>query len=173
MDAVTATPTSAPADSLPARLLARLAQGLPLTPTPYADMAAEVQATATAVLAALEDLITTGAVSRFGVIVDHAALGFQTNAMVVWNIPAEHADAAGARIAAAGLASLCYRRETSPDWPYSVYTMLHGRNRAEIEARIADISKAVALPGVRHEALYTVKRYKQTAARYDRERTPA
>jgi siroheme decarboxylase len=153
-------------DAITPPLLARLAQGLPLTATPYADIAAELGMTEAEVLA---QLAASEAVSRFGVIVDHAALGFCVNAMVVWAVPATLADEAGRRVAAAGLASLCYRRETGPDWPYSLYTMLHGRSREEIEARIAEIAEAVGLPGLRHEALYTVKRYKQTAARYDRE----
>jgi siroheme decarboxylase len=153
-------------DAMTSPLLARLAQGLPLTPTPYADIAAELGVSEEAVLA---QLAASDAVSRFGVIVDHAALGFCVNAMVVWAVPAVLADEAGRRVAAAGLASLCYRRETRPDWPYSLYTMLHGRSREEIEARIGKIAETIGLPGLRHEALYTVKRYKQTAARYDRE----
>ncbi len=155
------------------RLLTRLADGLPLTPQPYADLAAELQTDEETVLTELAALTAEGVISRFGVIVDHAALGFCVNAMVVWAVPPQLADEAGRRVAAAGLASLCYRRETAPGWPYPLYTMLHGRSRADIEARIEKIAAAIGLPGLRHEALYTVKRYKQTAARHHRERMRA
>ena len=123
---------TAAAPALRARLLAALRHGLPLVERPFAALAAELGADEEAVIACLEALAGEGAVARFGVIVDHHALGYTANAMVVWAVPEERIAAAGAAIAASGRVSLCYRRRPHPPvWPYSLYTMVHGKDRAE------------------------------------------
>jgi DNA-binding Lrp family transcriptional regulator len=60
------------------RLLDRYQQGLPLSPTPYADMAAALGSTEDAVLAALERLQRLGVVSRVGPVFRTHAVGVST-----------------------------------------------------------------------------------------------
>lgn len=149
------------------RLLARLRDGLPLVERPYRALAEELNAGESDVLTALARLRESGVVGRFGVIVDHGALGWTANAMVVWDVPADAIEAAGRRIAACPGVSLCYRRTPRPPvWPYSLYTMIHGRSRDEVHARVGAVAAAAGLEGAPREVLFTVRRFKQTAASY-------
>ena len=62
------------------------------------------------------------------------------------------------------LVSHCYRRPTYSDWPYSVFTMVHGQHARDCEATIAAIH---AETGVEDYALlWSVKEYKKTRVRY-------
>lgn len=151
------------------RLLHRLRRGLPLVERPYAAVAGELGIGEEDVLRALAHLIEAGAVGRFGVIVDHQALGYTANAMVVWDVPAERIDEAGRRIAACGGVSLCYRRTPRPPvWPYALYTMIHGRSRDEVAGRVQRIAARCGLEEADRRILFTVRRFKQTAGCYGR-----
>jgi DNA-binding Lrp family transcriptional regulator len=151
------------------RLIHRLRRGLPLVERPYAAIADELGATEAEVLDGIAALTENGTVGRFGVIVDHQALGFTANAMVVWDVPADRIDAAGARLGGFPGVSLCYRRRPSPPaWPYALYTMIHGRSREEVTRRVEAIAAACGLSDVDRELLFTVRRFKQTAAYYGR-----
>ncbi|MBK4722981.1 AsnC family protein [Azospirillum sp. YIM DDC1] len=154
------------------RVLDRLRRGLPLVARPYAAIADELGIGEEAVLAVLRHLDEVGAVGRFGVIVDHQTLGYTANAMVVWDVPAEAIDEVGRRIARCGGVSLCYRRTPRPPlWPYALYTMIHGRSRDEVTARVDAIAARCGLNGVERQLLFTVRRFKQTAACYGRRTT--
>ncbi|MGQ9366667.1 siroheme decarboxylase subunit beta [Azospirillum sp. ST 5-10] len=148
-------------------LLAALRDGLPLVERPFAAIAADLGADEEAVIAGMAALAEDGALARFGVIVDHHALGYTANAMVVWAIPDDTIATLGARIAASGLVSLCYRRRPSPPlWPYSLYTMVHGKDRDEVARRVAALAEACGVAAVPREILFTVRRFKQTAPCY-------
>lgn len=151
------------------RLIHRLRRGLPLVERPYAAIADELDTTEAEVLDALAGLVGDGTVGRFGVIVDHQTLGFTANAMVVWDVPYDRIDAAGARLGRYPGVSLCYRRRPSPPaWPYALYTMIHGRSRAEVARRVEAIAMDCGLSDIDRELLFTVRRFKQTAAFYGR-----
>lgn len=151
--------------------MATLQDGLPLTPQPYAQLGLPE----TDALNLLADWRAQGVIKRFGVIVRHHELGFNANAMVVWDIPDSLVADIGRRIAATGAVSLCYRRPRSlPDWPYNLFCMLHGKDRASVELRIAAIVEQHGLASLPHAVLFSHRRYKQCGARYISEcnRTP-
>ena len=62
------------------------------------------------------------------------------------------------------LVSHCYRRPTYPDWPYSVFTMVHGKNGRDCEATIAAIRDETGVDD--YALLWSVKEYKKTRVRY-------
>jgi siroheme decarboxylase len=78
------------------RLIAALADGLPLVPRPYDALGAALGWTEAEVIARLRGLVAAGVVSRFGVIVRHHELGIRANAMVVWDVPDARVADAGA-----------------------------------------------------------------------------
>ena len=49
--------------------------------------------------------------------------------MGVWKVPEAEILAVGARMASVRGISHCYERPTYADWPYSVFTMAHGRSK--------------------------------------------
>lgn len=149
------------------RLLGWLRRGLPLTERPYRTVAEDIGSTEDAVIAEIARLTEAGAVSRFGVIVDHQALGYTANAMVVWDIADDVVDAAGERLAGCRGVSLCYQRpRRGAAWPYNLFTMIHGRDTAEVAGLVDRIAADCGLSAVRRELLFTVRRFKQTAPCY-------
>ena len=149
------------------RLLAALANGLPLTPAPYADLGAAVGLSEQEVLTRLSRLRESGAIRRFGVIVKHRALGYRANAMTVWNVPDDRVRAAGQALAKLPFVTLAYRRPRRlPDWPYNLFCMIHGRDRARVEARVDALRRRLTLTTYPFALLFSLTRFKQRGARY-------
>lgn len=149
------------------QLIAALRHGLPIESRPYRALGATLGMSEEDVLERLGRLRQAGAISRLGVIVRHESLGFRANAMVVWDVPDAKVDALGERFGRLPFVGLCYRRPRRPPvWPYNLFTMIHGRDRETIEARVVDMAAESGIEELRHEALFTTHRFKQTAAYY-------
>ncbi|ELY64987.1 siroheme decarboxylase subunit beta [Natrinema versiforme] len=152
---------------LEAELLLEIQNGFPLSATPYRDIAENVGYAVADVLEALERLRDTGCIKRIGCVVNHVVTGFDANCMVVWNVPDESLDEWGERAGGLPYVTLCYHRPRRPeqDWPYNLFTMIHGRDPAAVDEKIDELA-ADYLP-VDHERLYSTETLKQTGARYD------
>jgi DNA-binding Lrp family transcriptional regulator len=151
------------------RLVAALEDGLPLEPRPYAALAARAGLTEMAVIDRLARWQADGLVRRFGVVVRHHELGWRANAMAVWDVPDEDAPAFGRALAAAEGVNLAYRRvRHNPDWPYNLYCMVHGTDRARVTARIKALDLQLGMGRFRRAMLFSRTRFKQTGARYAR-----
>ena len=60
--------------------------------------------------------------------------------------------------------SHCYDRNRTPDWPYNLYTMIHGYSREECEVIAAELA---ATAGIEERCmLYTKKEWKKASMRY-------
>jgi siroheme decarboxylase len=149
------------------RLVAALQEGLDLVPRPYAALAARAGISEGEVLETLANWLELGLVRRFGVVVRHHELGFGANAMCVWDVPDAEVSALGQSLAAEPAVTLCYRRaRVAPQWPYNLYCMLHGRARTEVMDTLRGIKTRHALGRYPESVLFSVRRFKQTAARY-------
>jgi len=149
------------------RLLDAVAEGLPLVSAPYAALAKQLGMTEAKVLDRLAWLQRAGTIKRFGIIVRHHELGYTANAMVAWNVADARVAEIGARMAALPDVSLCYQRpRRPPDWPYNLFCMLHGRERAAVEASVARLSQQLGLDHVERTVLFSRRRFKQRGARY-------
>jgi len=156
---------SAP-DAADAALLDAVAAGLPLVPRPYAALAERLGMTEAGVRDRLERLLTDGTVRRLGVVVRHQELGYRSNAMVVWALPGERVGELGPRIGALPFVTLSYRRPTRPGWPYNLFTMIHGRDRAAVWAQVERIKELFDLRSVEYAVLFSARRFKQRGAHY-------
>lgn len=160
-------PTRA-ADHADRRFLAGFEDGLTLEHRPYRTVGARLGMDEATVLARLSGLIGDGIVSRFGLVVRHRELGYSANAMVVWNIADDIVDAVGERFAAQPFVTLCYRRPRRPPrWPYNLFCMVHGRERAVVLDQIEQLADLVTEEQVRPEVLFSRRRFKQRGARYE------
>ena len=149
------------------RLLHAIEDGLPLTPYPWRTVARTAGLPAAEARARVAAWQARGIVQRFGVIVRHAPLGFVANAMAVWDVPDDRVGAAGRRLATEPRVTLCYRRaRTAGAWPFNLYCMVHGRDRAEVAAEVARIGQLHGLGGLPHAVLFREREFKQTGARY-------
>ena len=149
------------------RLVSVLQEGLPLFMRPFAMIAERIGASESDVLSRIGRWLEEGAIKRFGVVVRHHELGYTANAMVVHDIPDERVSEMGRALAEEEDVTLCYRRPRRlPDWPYNLFCMIHGRDRAEVERLIADLRQRHGLQNCAHEVLFSLTRYKQNGARY-------
>lgn len=149
------------------QVLRALQAGLPLVPHPYETVAQWVGMTEGALLELIRDWVDNGVIRRLGFVVRHHELGYRANAMVVWQVPPELACTFGHRLRQAPDVTLCYQRRPSPPrWPYNLYCMIHGRDRAPIQRRIESLTQSAGLAGFAREVLFSTARFKQQGARY-------
>jgi DNA-binding Lrp family transcriptional regulator len=148
-------------------LLRAIEDGLPLVARPYAELGARLDMSEGEVLARIWLLRESGVIKRFGVVVRHRELGYRANAMVVWDVPDERVGAVGLELGRVAFVTLCYRRpRRPPDWPYNLFTMIHGRDRDQVLARVAQMTQQFGLDGIQHQVLFSGRRFKQCGARY-------
>ena len=93
-----------------------------------------------ALLEHLEGMASASVLRRVAAILFHRRAGFSANGMGVWKVPEEQILEIGPRMAAFRGISHCYQRPTYPDWPYSVFTMAHGRSKEECDAILDSIA---------------------------------
>jgi len=148
-------------------LIAALQEGLPIEPRPYAVLGEGIGLTEDVVIASIKGLIERGVIRRFGVIVRHRALGIRANGMVVWNLPDERVAEAGQRLAGLPFVTLCYRRPRRlPDWPYNLFCMIHGTDRAIVMQQVREAARCCGLEDIPREVLFSRRCFKQRGARY-------
>ncbi|GGK51975.1 siroheme decarboxylase subunit beta [Haloarcula sebkhae] len=121
-------------------LVLEIQDGLPVTATPYADVADEIDADVGWVLETIKRFNAEGKVRRVGVIPNHYALGYSENGMTVWDVPDEVIDEVGPAIAEFDFVTHCYERPRHDGvWPYNFFAMTHGRSEAESQERIQQV----------------------------------
>lgn len=148
------------------KLIAAIQGGLPLVAEPYEEIGRSVGMTEAEVITRLQELLAAGFIRRLGVVVRHHELGYQANAMTVWDIPDDQVDEIARRMTATGLVTLCYRRPRRPGWPYNLFCMIHGKSRDEALNKIDTLWYMCDLKGIPNEVLFSTRRFKQRGARY-------
>lgn len=155
-------------------VLQALTRGLAIQPQPFAALADELSRTETDVLDRIRTLVEAGIVSRLGIILRHRAIGWRSNAMVVWQVPEHDVDRAGVSLAAAPGVTLCYQRRTDPDrWPYNLYCMIHARSRDEALTTLGNAAAEAGIAALPRRVLFSVRCFKQTGAMVQTEREAA
>jgi len=148
-------------------LLQAIEDGLPLVSRPFAQLSTQLDISEGEVIARLWLLQGRGIIKRFGVVVRHHELGYRANAMVVWDIPDERVREIGRQLGSYAFVTLCYRRPRRPPaWPYNLFTMIHGRDRKQVLARVAELVDACELDDIPRDVLFSGRRFKQRGARY-------
>ena len=161
-------PAKRPPSEAEKRLVAALADGLPLVARPFAAVAADLGIAEADVLTGLDDLVSAGIVKRIGYIVRHRPLGFSANAMVVFDVEESCVDALAEAFLGSPAVTLLYRRRPAGErWPYRLYAMIHGRDRTTVEHEAAALLARWGEP-LRHRLLFSTRCFKQTGARLER-----
>jgi len=143
----------------------RATQG-PLEPVaePFAAAAGRLGVPVARLLGQLEDLRERGALRRVAAILFHRRAGFSANGMGVWQVPDRRVLELGPRMAAYRGISHCYQRPTYPDWPYSVFTMAHGRSKDECDAILDTIAADTGIQ--QRRTLYSSTEFKKCRLLY-------
>jgi DNA-binding Lrp family transcriptional regulator len=116
------------------------------------------------VLALLRSFKERKLMRRFAAVMNHRSAGFKANAMGVWAVPDDQLEELGPRMAGFAAVSHCYRRPTYEDWPYSVFTMIHGRSARDCEATVEAIRSETGVD--EYCLLWSIKEYKKVRLRY-------
>lgn len=133
---------------------------------PWSEAAEEVGMTTPELLSHLEALIERKILRRVAAILFHRRAGFSANGMGVWKVRPERVADVGGRMAAVRGVSHCYERPTYADWPYSVFTMAHGRSKEECDAVLDSIADEHDLHGDDRAVLYSSTEYKKIRLHY-------
>jgi DNA-binding Lrp family transcriptional regulator len=97
---------------------------------------------------------------------NHYALGWVANGMSVFDVDDARVDALGARVGALPSVTHCYRRPRRlPHWRYNLFAMVHGRDRGEVEAKVAEITTLLGDALHAHDILYSTRILKKTGLR--------
>jgi DNA-binding Lrp family transcriptional regulator len=153
-----------PYDELDVAVIRALQGDMPVLAQPYAAAAAAVGLAENRFLDHLAGMQERGLLRRVAAILYHRRAGFSANGMGVWKVPAEQIEAVGRQMAAVRGISHCYQRPTYEDWPYSVFTMAHGRSKLQCDAILDSIEQ---LTGISQRAtLYSSTEFKKIRLLY-------
>jgi DNA-binding Lrp family transcriptional regulator len=162
----TALPQETVADGLDRRIILATQTGLPLTERPWHTLAEQLGVDADLLMQRVSAMQSDGIIRRIAAVPNHYALGYRANGMSVWNLPDEYVDEYGRQVGALDYVSHCYRRPRHlPLWPYNLFAMVHGRTRAEVETRVAEIAQLLDAVSRGHEVLYSRRILKKTGLR--------
>jgi DNA-binding Lrp family transcriptional regulator len=143
----------------------RATQGdMPVVPEPYAPAAAELGIPQERLLAHLAGMQERRLLRRVAAILFHRRAGFSANGMGVWKVPDDRIMELGPRMAAFRGISHCYQRPTYKDWPYSVFTMAHGRSKEECDAILDSIAEHTGID--ERATLYSSTEFKKIRLLY-------
>lgn len=133
---------------------------------PYDAAAAELGISTEDLLERLRGMVDRKILRRVAAILYHRRAGFSANGMGVWKVPEEQVLEVGGRMAAFRGISHCYQRPTYEDWPYSVFTMAHGRSKEECDAILDSIAKECGMGPEDRATLYSSTEYKKIRLHY-------
>jgi DNA-binding Lrp family transcriptional regulator len=153
-----------PYDDFDVAVIRALQGDMPVIAEPYAPAAQTLGIAQERLLAHLEGMRERRLLRRVAAILFHRRAGFSANGMGVWKVPEERVMELGPRMAAFRGISHCYQRPTYADWPYSIFTMAHGRSKEECDAILDAIA---AETGIEDRAtLYSSTEFKKIRLLY-------
>ncbi len=149
------------------QLIAAIQTGIPLIERPYFAIGQQLGLSEATVIRKISELQVTGIIRRMGIVVRHHEMGYRANAMLVWDVPDDQVDKLGKQLSAEDDVTLCYQRpRIEPDWPYNLFSMIHGKSRDEVMDCIQRLIEKLALTNTPHEILFSRQRFKQCGAKY-------
>jgi len=146
------------------KIINLISQDIPLEKVPFKVLALKLGIGEQVLLTRIKAYKKKGLMRKFSASVNHKKIGFNSNAMVVWNIPDKLIASTGKLMASYPQISHCYQRIKAPGWDYNLYTMIHGRTKAECLVVVKDISKKTVCKDYR--ILFSSKEYKKTAVKF-------
>ena len=147
------------------QVLAVLQDGFPKdSSTPYADMAERMGIETKTLLDLLEQWQSQGNIRRIGAIINHFHVCMGSGAMVVWYVEPDRLEEVGLCLSGFSEVSHAYQRPWSPQWPYNLYTMVHGADPASTEQTVKRMSETCCVPD--YQLLLTERELKKVPPTY-------
>ena len=153
------------------RIIEATQAGLPMAPTPYAEIGAALGLGEGEVIDRMAAMMERGVIRRIGVAPNHYAFGMTANGMTVWDVADEVAADLGQKVGALEFVSHCYLRPRAlPDWPYNLFAMAHGSDQAEVEQKRGVIADLLGPHCRSSDILYSTRILKKTGLRLKQQR---
>jgi siroheme decarboxylase len=146
------------------QVIAAIQGDMAVVSQPYQGIADQLGMDEAQLLLVLRDLVRRGVIRRFGATLRHQKSGFQSNAMVAWRVDESRIDQVGKTMAGFRAVSHCYRRDPTDQWPYNLYTMLHGKD--ENACRQTARKMAAKAEVDEYEMLFSRRELKKTSMKY-------
>jgi len=149
------------------RFVRLMQRDLPIIADPFSGVASELGLSFEETAAMHAEFLQSGRMRRFAAVLHHRKAGFGANAMGVWAGPQDDPQALrklGETMAGFRAVSHCYQRPSYPEWPYNLFTMVHGKSEQECEETLQAIADATGITD-RH-ALYSTQEFKKVRVRY-------
>ncbi|OGW12130.1 MAG: transcriptional regulator [Nitrospinae bacterium RIFCSPLOWO2_12_FULL_45_22] len=137
---------------------------LPLKEAPYKEIADALAMTEEEVLGRIASFLARGYLRRIGAVLYHQEAGFKANAMGVWQVPPDQVERVGMIMSSFTEVSHCYERPTTPQWPYNLFTMIHGRDKEQCQKVAEAISHKTGIKEYR--LLFSIRELKKTSMSY-------
>lgn len=146
------------------KLLGEIQHGMPASQTPYSDIAKKIGADIDQVIDIINNWKNDGRLRRVGAIVNHFKVGLKAGAMVVWQVPEDRIEEVGTILASFSEVSHAYERPSSDQWPFNLYTMVHGNNEHDVSKTVEEMSEKVGIKNFKQ--LETIKELKKVPPTY-------
>jgi siroheme decarboxylase len=153
-----------PYDEFDVQVIRALQGDMAVLAEPYAPAAAALGLEQDRFLDHLAGMQERGLLRRVAAILYHRRAGFSANGMGVWKVPEDQIHDVGRRMATVRGISHCYQRPTYEDWPYSVFTMAHGRSKEECDAILDSIAEMTGIE--ERSTLYSSTEFKKIRLLY-------
>jgi len=141
-----------------------LQEDLPIEARPFKALAEQIGLDEDGLFEVMHSLVERGFMRRMAAILYHRRAGFRANGMGVWAVPEDAVVELGEQMASFANVSHCYRRPTYPDWPYNVFTMVHGTSVEQCEEILTAISRTTGV--TEYISLYSTREYKKTRTKF-------
>lgn len=146
------------------KVIALAQHDIPIVSEPFKAIVDELGLSYEEFFHILNELKEAGVMRRFAGILNHRKAGFNANAMVVWDVDEEKGEEIGKTAASFSAVSHCYLRPKYPNWPYNLFTMVHGKTTEETDGIIKEM--ALEIEHFSRRPLYSTQEFKKVRIKY-------
>lgn len=146
------------------RIVQILQHDLALIEKPFCEIARQCGLDVETLLAGARELLQRKIMRRFAAILNHRKAGYTGNVMAAWPVSEEKVEAIGLQMAQFRAVSHCYQRPAYPEWPFTLFTMVHQKSREACEETVAAISRETGISD--YAMLWTTREFKKVRLKY-------
>ena len=151
-------------DDIDRQIVKALQNDFPIVSRPYKQIADNIGIDEDSLLKRLEAMRLSGVLRKMGAVLRHMDVGFKANALVVWVVPPDRMGEVAERMCSHPEVTHCYDRNTTPEWPYNFYTMIHGITEESGIELAKELSDETGITD--YKLQFTEKEWKKTSMRY-------
>ena len=151
-------------DALDHKIINALSGDISGSKRPYMDVAVRIGISEEELLRRVRGYEESGLLRRMGAMIAHRVAGVDANGMIVWDVPEGRLEEIGSKLTAAREVTHCYARPRHPEWPYTLYTMVHGRSRSACRRIAERLSEEVGIE--QYKVVFSTREFKKTSPRY-------